>query len=58
MDPRIYVRNQVKGYEFFSFARHLYDNKYGKKILDTATKAELDVAKTALKKQLIKQVWQ
>ena len=49
MDPRIYIRNYVKGCEFLSFARHLSD-KYGKKILDTATKTEPDVAKTALKK--------
>ena len=39
-------RNYVKGYGFSSFARK-FGNKYGKKLLDTATKTGIDVAKTA-----------
>ena len=34
IEPR--TRKYVKGYEFLSFARNLF-NKYGKKLLDTAT---------------------
>ena len=42
-------RKYVKGYGFLSFARQLGD-KYGKKLLDTATKTEIDAAKTASKR--------
>ena len=31
----------VKGYGFLSFARK-FDDKYGKRLIDTATKAEID----------------
>ena len=44
----------VKGYKPFSFGTNLSD-KYGKKILDTAMKTELDAAKTASKKWSIEQ---
>ena len=39
-------RKYVKGYGFLSFARKFGD-KYGKKLMDTATKTEIDAAKTA-----------
>ena len=42
-------RKYVKGYGFLSFARKFGD-KYGKKLMDTATKTGIDVAKTASKK--------
>ena len=42
-------RKYVKGYVFLSFARKFGD-KYGKKIIDTATKAGIDGAKTASKR--------
>ena len=45
--PRI--RKYVKGYWFLSFARKLGD-KYGKKIIDTATKTGIDAPKTASKR--------
>ena len=38
-------RKYIKLYEFLSFAKDL-SNKYGKKLFDTATKAELNPAKT------------
>ena len=41
-------RKYIKGYSFLSFARR-FDDKYGKKLLDTATKTEIDAAKTASK---------
>ena len=43
------TRKYVKGYGFLSFARNL-SNKYGKILLDTATKTELDALKTTSKK--------
>ena len=43
-EPRF--RIYVKGYGFLSFAKH-FGNKHGKKIMDTATKTEIDAAKTA-----------
>ena len=43
------TRKYVKGFGFLSFPRNL-SNKYGKKLLDTATKKELDALKTAPKK--------
>ena len=42
-------RKYVKGYGFLSFARKFGD-KYGKKIMDTATKTGIDAAKLASKK--------
>ena len=35
----------LKGYRFLSFARNL-SSKYGKKLVDTASKTGLDAAKT------------
>ena len=40
-EPRL--REYVKGYRFLSFARKLGD-KYGKKLMDTATKTGIDAA--------------
>ena len=42
-------RKYVKGYGFLSFAR-TFCNKYGKKLMDTATKIGIDAAKTASKR--------
>ena len=42
-------RKYVKGYGFWSFARKVGD-KYGKKLIDTATKTGIDAAKTASKR--------
>ena len=42
-------RKYVKGYGSFSFARKLGD-KYGKKLMDTATKTGTDAAKIASKR--------
>ena len=42
-------RKYVKGYGFLSFARKFGD-KYGKKLMDTATKIGMDTAKTASKR--------
>ena len=42
-------RKYIKGYSFLSFARKFSD-KYGKKLMDTATKPGLDAAKTASKR--------
>ena len=47
MEPRF--RKYVKGYGFLSFAKN-FGNKYGKKIMDTATKTEIDAAKTVSKR--------
>ena len=41
-------RKYVKGYSFFSFVRRFGD-KYGKKLMDTATKTGINAAKTAPK---------
>ena len=45
-EPRF--RKYVKDYGFLSFAKTL-GNKYGKKLMDTATKTGIDAAKTASK---------
>ena len=45
-EPRF--RKYVEGYGFLSFARKFGD-KYGKKLMDTATKTGIDAAKTASK---------
>ena len=42
-------RKYVKGYGFLSFAR-TFGDKYGKKLMDTATKTGIDAAKTASKR--------
>ena len=42
-------RKYVKGYGFLSFARKFGD-KYGKKLMDTATKTGIDAAKISLKR--------
>ena len=39
----------VKGYGFWSFARK-FEDKYGKKLIDTTTKTGMDAAKTVPKK--------
>ena len=49
-------RKYVKGYGFLSFARKSGD-KYGKKLMNTATKTRIDAIKTASKelfKKLLK----
>ena len=46
-EPRF--RKYVKGYGFLSFARKFGD-KYGKKLMDTATKTGMDAAKTFSKR--------
>ena len=52
-EPRF--RKYVKGYGFLSFARKFGD-KYGKKLMDTATKTGIDAAKTASKRVVQKTV--
>ena len=42
-------RKYVKGYGFLSFAKK-FGYKYGKKLIDTATKTGIDAAKTASKR--------
>ena len=42
-------RKYVQGYGFLSFATKFGD-KYGKKLMDTATKTRIDAAKTACKR--------
>ena len=42
-------RKCVQGYVFLSFSRKCED-KYGKKLMDTATKTEIDAAKTPSKR--------
>ena len=46
-EPRF--RKYVIGYGFLSFAKN-FGNKYGKEIIDTATKTGMDAAKTAFKR--------
>ena len=46
-EPRF--RRYVKGYGFLSFEKKC-GNKYGKKLMDTATKTGIDAAKTASKR--------
>ena len=46
-EPRF--RKYVKGYDFLSFAKK-FGNKYGKKIMDTATKTGIDAAKRPSKR--------
>ena len=42
-------RKYVKGYGFLSFPKKI-GNRYGKKIMEAATKTEIDAAKTASKR--------
>ena len=42
-------RKYVKAYDFLSFSRKFRD-KYGKRLMDTATKTGIDAAKTASKR--------
>ena len=42
-------RKYAKGYGFLSFARK-FGNKYGKKLMDTASKTGTNAAKTASKR--------
>ena len=42
-------RKYFQGYGFLSFARK-FNNKYGKKLIDTATKTGIDAAKSAPKR--------
>ena len=42
-------RKYVKGYGFLSFAKN-FGNKYGKKLMDTATKTGMNIAKIASKR--------
>ena len=46
-EPRF--KKYVKGHGFLSFARKFGD-KYGKRLMDTATKTGIDAAKTASKR--------
>ena len=46
-EPRF--RKYLKGYGFLSFAKN-FGNKYGKNLMDTATKRGIDAAKTASKR--------
>ena len=48
-------RKYIKGYDFLSFARKFCD-KYGKKLMDTATKTGIDAAETASKRVVQKTV--
>ena len=45
IEPRF--RKYVKGYGFLSFAKN-FGNKYGKTLMNTATKTEIDAAKIAV----------
>ena len=47
LEPK--YRKYVEGYRFLSFARKFGD-KYGKKLIDTATKTGIDAAKTTSKR--------
>ena len=54
-------RKYVKDYGFLSFARKFGD-KYGKKLMDTATKTGIDAAKTASERvfkklQKLQEIW-
>ena len=42
-------RKYVKRYHFLSFAR-IFGDRYGKQLMDTATKTGIDAAKTASKR--------
>ena len=46
---RTKVQKYAKGYGFLSFVRR-FGNKYGTKLIDTATKIEIEAAKTTSKR--------
>ena len=46
-EPRF--RKYVKGYDFLSFAKN-FGSKYGKKLMDTATKTGMNASKIASKR--------
>ena len=46
---RTEIRKYTRGYGFLSFTRK-FGGKYGKKLMDTAVKTGIDVAKTASKR--------
>ena len=46
-------RKYVNGYGSLSFPKK-FGNKYGKKLMDTATKTEIDAAKTTSKRMFKK----
>ena len=46
-EPRF--RKYVKGFSFFSFSKK-FGNTYGEKLMDTATKTEMDATKIASKR--------
>ena len=50
-EPRF--RKYVKGYGFLSFAQN-FGNKYGKKLMVTATKTGMDAAKIGSKRVVLK----
>ena len=50
-EPRF--RKYVKGYSFLSFAKNI-GNKYGKKLMDTATKTGMDAVKITSKRVIQK----
>ena len=41
-------RKYIEGFSFLSFARK-FDDKYGKKLMDTSTKTGIEAAKTSSK---------
>ena len=47
IEPRF--RKYVKGYGFLSFAKN-FGHKYGKRLMDTATKTGMDASKIASKR--------
>ena len=49
-------RKYIKGYGCFSFAR-TFGNKYGKNLMDTATKTGVDAAKAA-SKRVVQKNWE
>ena len=51
LEPK--YRKYVQGYDFLSFAR-TFGDKYSKKLMDTATKAEIDARKTTSKRAVRK----
>ena len=53
-EPRF--RKYVKGYGFSHLKENLVKNKYGKKLIDTATKTGTDATKTASKRVVQKTV--
>ena len=46
---KLIYKKYDKGYAFLSFSKW-FEDKYGRKLIDTATKTEIDVQKTASKR--------